>query len=245
MTSALLTRSVLVGLFVLFCGIAPAWSQPPSLPGTKDFSKITSGEYTLDKSHANVVFKINHLGFSNYIGRFNHFDAKLNFDAAAPEKSKLDVTIDVNSIDTNHEKLETDLKTEKFFNTAKFPTATFKSTTVTRSGDKGTVIGDFTMMGVTKPVTLNVAFHGAGVGPFSKKETLGFHATTTIKRSDWGLNALVPMISDEVQLEIEVEFNSATPVAAQPAAATPVTHYEKKKIDSSLHDSLPEEKYLE
>lgn len=229
MTSALLARSVLAGLFVLFCGVAPAWSQAPSsLPGGKDISKLSSGEYALDKSHANIVFKINHLGFSNYIGRFNSFDAKLNFDAKAPEKSMLEVTIDTSSIDTNHEKLQTELKGEKFFNSAKFPSATFKSTKITHSGDKGTVIGDFTMMGVTKPVTLNVTFHGGGVGPFSKLETLGFNATTTIKRSEWGLNALVPMVSDDVQLDIEVEFNGKSPVATVPPAASTQDDAKKK-----------------
>lgn len=221
-TSVSLSRSVLAGLFVMLCSAAPvlAETSPAPTPAapTRDVSKLVSGEYALDKSHANVIFKINHIGFSNYIGRFNNFDGKLNFDAKAPEKSSVDMTIDVTSIDTNHQKLETDLKGEKFFNTAKFPTATFKSTKVTHNGDKGTIVGDLTMLGVTKPVTLNVLFHGGGMGPFSKAETLGFNATTTLKRSEWGLTALVPMVSDDVQLEIEVEFNSKPAPVVAPAA---------------------------
>lgn len=227
MTSSLLTRSLLAGLFVLIAGITPAWSQAPA-GATKDLSKIASGAYALDKSHANIVFKINHLGYSNYVGRFNAFDAKLNFDAKSPDKSTIEVTVDTSSIDTNHEKLEGELKGEKFFNTAKFPAATFKSTHVTHNGDKGTVAGDLTMLGVTKPVTFNVTFHGGGLGAFSKKETVGFHATTTIKRSDWGLNALVPMVGDDVQLDIEAEFNGEA-AAPAPAAAAPANHEDVKK----------------
>lgn len=230
MMPSLLIRSLLVGLFVLGVGTSPAWAQGAPPAPTKDLSKITSGVYTLDKSHANVVFKISHLGYSNYIGRFNNLDAKLNFDAKAPEKSSIEVTVDAASIDTNHEKLETELKGEKFFNTAKFPAATFKSTLITHSGDKGTVAGELTMLGVTKPVTLNVTFHGGGVGPFSKKETLGFNATTTIKRSEWGLTGLIPMVGDDVQLEIEAEFHGGTPaVTTAPATPAAAAHDDVKK----------------
>ncbi len=211
-----LSRSVLAGLFVLFCVASPAWSQPAPAPAkpTKDVSKLVAGEYTLDKGHANVIFKINHIGFSTYYGRFNTLDAKLNLDTKQPEKSTVEVTIDASSIDTNNEKLETELKGEKFFNTAKFPTATFKSTKITHSGDKGTVEGQLTMLGVSKPVTLNVVFHGGGQSPFSTTQRLGFDATATIKRTEWGLNALEPLVGDDVQLEIEAEFTAVAAPAA-------------------------------
>lgn len=212
--TSLLSRSVLAGLFVLLCA-SPAWSETAPAPAgpTKDVSKLMAGDYALDKSHANVVFKINHIGFSTYYGRFNTLDGKLHLDTAQPGKSIVEVTIDTASIDTNNEKLETELKGEKFFNTAKFPKATFKSTKITHSGDKGTVEGDLTMLGVTKPVTLHVVFHGGGKSPFSTTQKLGFDATATLKRSEWGLNALVPLVGDDVQLEIGAEFDAPAPAA--------------------------------
>ena len=106
MTSVSLSRSVLAGLFVLLCGVSPAWSQQPTPPKpTKDVSKLVSGEYALDKSHANIIFKFNLFGFSTYYGRFNTLDAKLNSDTKQPEKSSVEVTIDASSIVTNNEEL--------------------------------------------------------------------------------------------------------------------------------------------
>lgn len=223
MRLAVFSRSLLAGLLIALCGISPTMAQAPTV--TKDLAKTSAGIYTLDKSHVSVLFKISHLGFSMYHGRFNAIDGKLNFDPKFPEKSVVDITIDTGSVDTNNEKLQAELKGEKFFNTSKFPTATFKSLHTTRSGDSGTMIGELTMLGVTKPVTLNVTFRGTGVGPFSKKETLGFSATGTISRSAWGMNALEPMIGDDVQIDVEAEFNysGAAPVAAPATPVKPAT----------------------
>ncbi|MBY0428971.1 MAG: YceI family protein [Alphaproteobacteria bacterium] len=241
MKTALLSRSVLAGLLVLFCNAAPAFAQQPPMPPkpTTDVSKLMAGEYVLDKTHANVIFKINHLGFSTYYGRFNALDAKLNLDTKQPEKSSVEVTVDVSSVDTNNAKLQDELKGEKYFNVAKFPAATFKSTKITRNGDKGTIDGDFTMLGVTKPITLNVVFHGGGKSPFGNSQRLGFDATTTIKRAEWGLNALEPLVGDDVQLEIETEF-TAEPPAAPATPVVPAKDEVKKKVEPNR-----EEKYLE
>ncbi|MDX1923387.1 MAG: YceI family protein [Alphaproteobacteria bacterium] len=217
------SRSLLAGLVVMLAA-SPVMAQTPPVPAGKDFSKAPAGVYTMDKSHASLLFKINHMGYSMYHGRFNNLDARLTFDPKAPENSKIEATIDTGSIDTNNEKLEGELKGEKFFNSAKFPVATFKSLHVSRSGDAGTMMGELTILGITKPVTLNVSFRGAGIHPFLKKETIGFSASGTISRSAWGISAMVPMVGDEVQIEIESEFNYAgteAPPLAKPAAAAP------------------------
>lgn len=220
---------------------------------TSDASSLTSGNYVLDKNHASLLFRINHLGFSMYHGRFNSFDAKLSFDSREPEKSVVEATIDVGSVDTNHEKLESELKGDKFFNTAKFPTASFRSVKTTRSGNSGTMIGELTLMGVTKPVTLNVTFRGGGPHPMSKKPLLGFAARGVFNRSQWGINYGIPNVGDEVAIEIEAEFEkpdkadkteaaakektSIPSAAQQPAAAAPAKDKEKANTAETPGDS--------
>ena len=212
----MIKRVLSLSLFLLMalgCG-AP-------LAAASETSQITSGAYALDKNHASLLFRINHLGFSLFHGRFDSFDARLRFDAKEPEKSVVEATIDVKSIDTNNSKLEEELRGEKFFNTDKFPTATFKSIHVTRSGDSGTMIGQLTLMGVTKPVTLNVTFHGGGIHPMSKKPVVGFGARGAFNRSQWGINYGIPNVGDEVSIEIEGEFQKTDESSAMvPAKET-------------------------
>lgn len=187
----------------------PAAPPEPPAPPTLDLSKAPSGIYTIDKGHAFILYKISHLGFSNYRGRMDDFDSQLTFDAKDPEKSSLSVVINTASTDSNNPKLD-DHYHNTFFNIAKFPTATFKSTKVTKTGpDTGKVEGELTLLGVTKPVTLDVKFHGYGIMPFVKKETLGFSAVAHIKRSDFGMTAYLPMVGDDVDLEIEAEYSYA------------------------------------
>ena len=161
----------------------------------------------IDNSHTNVLFGLSHMGFSQYYGRFNVITGTLEFDAKAPEKSKLDVKIDIASIDTNSAELEKKLVGADWFDAAKFPSATFVSTKVEKtSATKGKVTGDLTIHGVTKPVVLDVTFNGAGQNPIAAVPQLGFSATTQIKRSDFGVAQYVPMVGDEVTLTIESEF---------------------------------------
>lgn len=174
---------------------------------------VPAGTYVADKTHTNVLWSVKHFGLSNYIGRFDNIDAKLELDPAAPAKSKLTVTIDPKSVDTNDAAVGKDFNAEiygeKFFDAAKFDKITFVSTEVTTTGnDTGTIKGDLTFHGVTKPVTLNVKMNGAlNPHPMTKKAALGFSATGTIKRSEFGVNYLVgPVVSDDVNLTIETEF---------------------------------------
>lgn len=218
-------HSLLAAAFAAFLlcvpGLALAQSAAPPALASTDISKANSGVYNLDPNHASLIFKISHLGFSMYTGRFNELSGVLNFNAAQPEKSVVDITINTNTVDVHNEKLEGELKGNDYFKTAQFPVATFHTTKVVKLGtDKGQLTGDLTMLGVTKPVTLDVTLHGFGLHPFNKKPTLGFAATTTLKRSDWGLVKLLPMVGDDVQISFEGEFNYATPVTvAEPAAA--------------------------
>ena len=161
--------------------------------------------YTIDPTHTFPSFEINHLGFSTQRGRFNKSSGSIVLDRAA-KKANVDITIDTNSISTGFDKLETHLRAEDFFNTAKFPTITFKSTGAKFEGDKlAAVSGNLTMHGVTKSVTLTVTAFHCGMNPVYKKDACGADAETTIKRSEFGINYALPAVSDQVKLLIQVE----------------------------------------
>lgn len=174
-----------------------------------DLSKVPSGEYTLDSSHGYITFTYNHLGFSNPRVGFNSFDTRLNLDSSNPEASTVEVTIDATSIDSRVAEFNEHLNGSDFFNTAEFPTITFKSTKVVATGANSfDVTGDLTILGTTKPVTLTTTINGAGNHPMRNVPTVGVSASTKLMRSDWGLDAYVPAVSDEVELSIEVELLS-------------------------------------
>jgi polyisoprenoid-binding protein YceI len=178
---------------------------------------MPSGSYTLDKSHASVTWRVMHLGLSNYTARFTRMDATLEFDAKDPTKSSLVATVDPASVKTDFpytEKKDFDkeLATGKdWFNAGEFSEIKFVSKKIEKKGkNKGLIHGELTFMGVTKPLTLNATFNGAYLKkPFADVPGLGFSATATLKRSEWGLATYVPNIGDEVQLLIEVEFHKA------------------------------------
>ncbi len=170
---------------------------------------IPKGNYALDPDHAQVVFAIKHMGLSTFYGRFGKITGALSIDPAAPEQSTLDILIDMNVIDTHVPKLDGELK-EDVFESAKFPTAMFKATKIVQTGNNtGTVSGDLTIKGITKPVTLNVTFNGGRNSqiPFSPYR-LGFDATATVKRADFGLTGYMwsGFVGDDVTLAIEAEF---------------------------------------
>lgn len=163
-------------------------------------------EFTFDASHTNILWSLSHAGFSNFIGEFREFDGKLMLDEKDPEKSSLEVTIETASARSDNDMLDGKLKGSDFFNTEKFPEAAFKSTNVTKTGDKTAKIeGDLTLLGVTKPVTLDVKLNKIGLDKWQNKRKAGFSATAKIKRSDFGMNYLVPDVGDEVTLTIETE----------------------------------------
>ena len=171
---------------------------------------LPAGTYALEKSHAKLLWSADHMGFSDYYGRFDAFDATLTLDPKAPAKSALTVTIDIASIDSDIAELDETLKGAQWLDAAKFPTATFRSTAVTPAGPgRARVDGLLTLHGVTKPVTLDVRLHGAGMNPLAKAETIGFDATATIRRSQFGVATFLPAIADAVKLTISAEFHPA------------------------------------
>ena len=163
--------------------------------------------YGLDPMHTEVRFCWNHLGISRQCAHFTSYDGELLYDEANPEKSQLKVTFKTDSIETLVPVFNEHMKGDKLFDAKKFPEATFQSTKFERTGEKtGKVTGDLTVHGVTKPVTLDVALNFAGIQPMSKKPTLGIGATTNVKRTDFGVSAAAPFVSDEVSIEIQTEM---------------------------------------
>ncbi len=162
--------------------------------------------YTIDPVHSQPTFEVRHMGFSLQRGSFGKATGKVTLDRAA-KKGSVEVTIDTTSIKTIDPKLDTHVKSEDFFNVAKYPTMTFKSTSLTFDGDRVVGLdGELTLLGVTKPVTLKVANDVCGEHPFNKKPMCGAEATTTIKRSDWGMKYGIPKaVGDDVKIMIPVE----------------------------------------
>lgn len=180
-----------------------------SLAAAPAFAATTA--YTLDPSHTQVVAQWNHFGFSNPSAQFGSVEGTLDFDQADPTKSSVKVEVKIASINTNVAKLDEHLQAADFFDAAQFPLATFKSTKVEKGAapDRLKVAGDLTIHGVTKPATLDVKINKLGEHPMRKAPAVGFDATTTIKRSDFGIDRYAPNVSDEVKIAITVEAIAA------------------------------------
>jgi len=190
--------------FALLLAGAPALAQQGA---SKNPADVQSGSYAVDSNHTQIGFTLSHMGFSNFSGRLNGVTGSLTLSATDPAASKLTVSVPAASFSTLNEKLDGELKSAQWFDAAQFPTISFTSTKVTLTGkDSATVTGDLTMHGVTKPVTLTAHLVGTGANPMSKKVTVGFDVTGTVKRSDFGVTTYVPLIGDEVTLNINGAF---------------------------------------
>jgi polyisoprenoid-binding protein YceI len=169
-------------------------------------AKAAADKYVYDPVHTQIMFSVSHLGFSFPHGKFNKFSGGFTFDQENPEAAQADITIDTDSLDMDSADWEKHLKSPDFFNVEKFPAMRFKSTKVVKTGEKtADVTGDFTLLGVTKPVTLHVAFNKAGVHAFNKNHIAGFSLSGTLKRSDFGMTYALPLVGDDVNLIIQVE----------------------------------------
>ncbi|QIB33405.1 YceI family protein [Ancylobacter pratisalsi] len=199
----MLLRSLLAAVLLLGI-ITPSLAQ--QLPGTADTSRISGGTYAVDANHTQVTWTVDHLGITPLSGMFAATSGTLVLDPAHPETAQLNVTVPISSLAVTSQSFGTDLAGPEFFDTATFPTATFASTRVKPDGMTATVEGDLTLHGITRPVTLEVTFFGAGVNPRSKRENVGFTATGRLKRSDFGLGLAVPVVSDAVSLSIVGAF---------------------------------------
>ena len=185
-------------LFVLLSGIASADKYT-------DISQAPAGEYQMDKKHGYITFSYSHQGYSKPWLRFRDIDATLTLDPKAPNNSKVVVTIDPDSIDSGVDVFDEHLRGKKFFDVMNHADIRFASTEVKVSGSDITLIGNLTMKGITKPLTLQGKFNQGGLHFRSKKPIIGFSATGTLKRSDWDLGA-IKLVGDEVSLIIEAEF---------------------------------------
>lgn len=162
--------------------------------------------YELDKPHTQILFFVEHMQVSISSGEFLDYEGTLNIDMAHPTNSSADITIHTASIDMGSEKWDDHMKNEDFFHVEEYPAMTFKSTGVQMTGDTtAKMTGDLTMLGVTKPVTLDVTFRGEGKHAYSGKDLIGFSATGNIKRSEWGMDYGIPNVGDDIELRIEVE----------------------------------------
>lgn len=163
-------------------------------------------EYKLDPNHTVVLASWNHFGYSHPSANFGHADGTLVYDADDVAKSSVEVTLPLSGLDTFVPKLDEHLRSADFFDAAKYPDITFKSTMVhDMGGGKLMIMGDLAVHGVTKPVTLDATLNNAGPHPMTKAPTVGFDATTTIKRSDFGVGGYVPMVGDEISIRITTE----------------------------------------
>jgi len=175
---------------------------------TQNPAEVQAGTYALDPSHGKITWSIKHMGYSTYVGQFTGVAATLTIDPANPSAGALTATVPMSGLSPNDEALKTHLLTPDFFDAAQFPTATFVARSITVDADDASeadVVGDLTLHGVTRPVTLEVEFNQAG--PFmGGAYRVGFDGETTIKRSEFGMDKYLPMLGDEVELHIEGEF---------------------------------------
>jgi polyisoprenoid-binding protein YceI len=175
------------------------------------FAGHAAEQFTLDDQHSYVLWHINHLGFSTQAGKW-YAKGSIVLDKEHPKKSTVEATIDVNTISTGLPELDEHLKGPLFFDTKKFPTATFVSTKVDVLNDTtAKVEGALTLHGVSKPVTLMVELNKIGKNPINDRMTAGFSATTHIKRSDFNMNTLLPNLGDDVSIDIGVEAYKSNP----------------------------------
>ena len=174
---------------------------------TQNFTELRSGDYALDPEHAYVHFKVGHLGLSTIVGRFNTVSGSLDFDPGDVAATELQGLIEATSIDLNNDELESTLAGSSWFNTKAFPEISFISTAVATKDNGDLVItGDLTLRGITQSIDLLTTFNGGADNILTGKYTLGFSASTAIKRSDFGMDGFAALVADEVIVEMHGEF---------------------------------------
>lgn len=202
-----LLRTAAFGLAAMALATAGAVGAQAVL--TQNPAEVQAGAYKLDPDHGKITWSVSHLGFSTYTGQFVNVQAQLKLDPANPSNSSLTATIPLTDVHSGSDGLNRHLQTADFFDTANHPTATFVSRSVTVDADdptEATVVGDLTLRGVTRPITMEVDFNQAGPS-MGDTYKAGFDGEATIKRSEFGIEYGIPMgLGDEVELHIEGEF---------------------------------------
>jgi polyisoprenoid-binding protein YceI len=173
------------------------------------FNGIAAEEkYTIEPNHTSVTWSANHFGFSKVSGKFNEIEGTILFDEKNPEKSSAEITIKTTGIVTGVAKLDEHLKSSDFFDVKNFPIAKFVSKKVSVTGkNKIKIVGDLTILNTTKTITLNAIFNKSGKNPINQKQTIGFSATSSLSRSEFGIKYALPAIDDKIDLAIEIEAN--------------------------------------
>ncbi|MBV57180.1 MAG: YceI family protein [Pseudohongiellaceae bacterium] len=173
-----------------------------------EITELRAGQYTIDSDHASVLWKINHLGFSTFIGRFNDIEASLDFDPENIENSSVEVIINTTGLDINNPEFAEELRGSNWFDVENFPQAVYRTTSFLESNENTFVFeGELTLLGVTAPVTLNVVFNGGGRNFLTRKYTLGFSGSANFQRSVFGLSRFTSFgVGDDINLEIHIEF---------------------------------------
>jgi len=206
----MLNTKTIIAFALVAAAAAPIIAQMPTeAPGKPDPKRVVAGTYATDPAHTLVGWRVNHMGFNDYFGQFGNVKGTLVLDPAAPGKAKLDVTIPTTSLTTVNADLTKHLSGADFFDIAKFPEARFVSTSVTVTGTKAVVQGNLTIKGITKPITLNASFVGAGkaLGPNGPgKDAVGFHATGKVNRGDYGMSYGLPLVPDPIRLDLSAAF---------------------------------------
>ena len=188
-------KSLIAGLFLCL-----------ALTGTAFAAVKSPDKYIYDPAHTQILFRVDHLGFSHPSGRFLKFSGGFVFDADNPENSDVNMIIQSSSIDMGSSAWEDVMKGSSFLKVDKFPQITFKSTKIVKTGARtGNVTGDLTIIGKTRPITLAVTYNKSGTHPYNKNFIAGFSATGKIKRSDYGMDFGLPGIGDVVDIDVEVE----------------------------------------
>ncbi len=200
-------RTPLILAAALFAVAAPTVAQ---MPGAPDKARVTAGNYTVDTAHTQVAWRVNHMGFSMLDGLFGATGGTATLDPKNPAATKVAIDFDIaKSLTVTSPQFAEHLQSKDFFDVANHPTAKFVSTRVQPMGDHWMMSGNLTIKGQTKPVQLTVRFVGAGENPMNKKKNVGFTATGSIKRSDFGVGAYAPVVSDKVDLTINAAFVAA------------------------------------
>lgn len=174
---------------------------------TDQISALKPGAYQIDPQHSTLLFKIEHLGLSTYVGRFNDFSARLEFDPANIEATQLDARVDTASVDVDDSIVEGTLQNSDWFHSEQFPHAAFTTTSIKPLGDNRFIFtGDLTLRGVTKTVSFQGRFNGGATNLLTRRYTLGFTASGTLNRTDFGIDRYTGLVGEEIELEFYAEF---------------------------------------
>lgn len=197
-------RIVVAGIFLLLMSGCVSLITPRV---KTELVEIREGQYELDSDHAALLFKVDHLGLSTFVGRFEKFDATLDFDPENMSASRLEAVIDMASINVNNPEFASTIKGGDWFNIESYPQAIYRTQSVGKvDGNRVEYIGELTFLGKTNPVVIWVTFRGGAMNMLTGRYTLGFSASGEFKRSDFGLDNYIPAVGDLIELEIHAEF---------------------------------------